>query len=210
MLKEVQSTSLMIFSALFICECSVGYLGKNIVFSEKMPFKFRTPSKGKVSKFGFRKGKQESVNTGEDECLATQFSSLHVRESSKKISSAKTYIGELQRSRRYFVLSRPCFFAVADCHEDGKLNKKYCLLEKLCFTDGLEKAFLFMCSCARSTASRKRLKAMCKDLKHLSPSSLKEKKKMSAFTYRMSIGSSWKVQKIQCLKRRKMPTTTSP
>lgn len=106
------------------------------------------------------------MNTGEGDCLATHFKGLHVRESSKKINPAKTYISELQRTKRYFVLSRPSFFAVADCHEDVKLNKKYCLLEKLFFTDDLGKDFLFTCSCALSTASRKRLTTMCKDLKH--------------------------------------------
>ena len=131
-----------------------------------MPFKFKTPSKGNVSKFGFRQGKQETQKSGEGECLATRFKRLHVRESSKKINPVKTYVGELQRTKRYFVLSRPSFFAVADCDEDGKLNKMYCLLEKLYFTDGVENDYLFTCSCAASTASRKRLTTICKELKH--------------------------------------------
>ena len=131
-----------------------------------MPAKFKTPSKGKVSKFGFRQRKQETLTSNESECLTTQFTHLHVRESSQKINPAKTYIGELHRTKRYFALSQPSFFAVADCDETGKLTKKYCLLEKLDFTDGLENDNLFTCSCSAATTSRKRLTSMCKELKH--------------------------------------------
>ena len=118
-----------------------------------MPAKFKTPSKGKVSKFGFRQRKQETLTSNESECLTTQFTHLHVRESSQKINPAKTYIGELHRTKRYFALSQPSFFAVADCDETGKLTKKYCLLEKLDFTDGLENDNLFTCSCSAATTS---------------------------------------------------------
>lgn len=72
-----------------------------------------------------------------------------------KISRLSLYVQQLKAAKTYFTLSKRETFALADCDENGKLNKAFVVLERLHFCDGVgETIHLFVCSCDKGSEQR--------------------------------------------------------